>query len=244
MQTLTAQWKVPSFVQAHTSYRAGGVSVAPYKSLNLGSHVGDLPASVQRNRERIQHALEFPSSPNWLAQIHSDRVVRIGAGGLSDIPEADGAYTDQAGVVLATLTADCLPVFLASADGQELALVHCGWRGLAQGILTNALAHFKAKPADIFAWLGPCIGPKAFEVGADVFEAMTSLNPKHATSFIAAGGKYLANLSDIAKTELEQLGVTEISASNACTFTDAEHYYSYRRDGTTGRMGSFLWRSA
>ncbi|WP_194757483.1 peptidoglycan editing factor PgeF [Aliidiomarina indica] len=242
MKSLIAQWKVPSFVHAHTTLRDGGVSVAPYASLNLGAHVGDLPASVQRNRERVQQELHIPSPINWLAQIHSDRVVRIGADGLSDIPEADGAYTDQAGVVLTVLTADCLPVFLASDDGQELALIHCGWRGLAHGILSNAVALFKAPPASIHAWLGPCIGPNAFEVGADVLEAMTALNPNHTNAFKPSGGKYLADLAHIAHTELLSLGLKEISASKACTYTEAEKYFSYRRDGTTGRMASFLWR--
>ncbi|RUO29088.1 peptidoglycan editing factor PgeF [Aliidiomarina sanyensis] len=244
MKTLPAIWNVPSSVQAHTTLRSGGVSVSPYDSLNLGTHVGDLPASVQQNRARLRDQLKLPQEPNWLSQIHSNQIVRVGASGLQDIPEADGAYTNQPDVVLAILTADCLPVFLASSDGQELALLHCGWRGIALGIIERAVAMFACPPDQIQAWLGPCIGPDAFEVGHDVLDAMSHRNTRHQSAFIPRGGKFLANLYQIALNELEAQGVLAVTSCNECTFTQSTHYFSYRKaGGATGRMASVLWRS-
>lgn len=245
MQTLPANWNAPSSVQAHTTMRSGGVSVSPYDSLNLGSHVGDLPASVQENRARIRHLLKLPQDPNWLSQIHGHQVIRVGSQGLQDIPEADGAYTNEPDVVLAVLTADCLPVFLVSADGEELALLHCGWRGIASGIIERAVDMFVCPPEQIQAWLGPCIGPAAFEVGRDVFDAMHHRNKQHEMAFVSSGGKFFANLYQIARTELQTRGVRAITSCDHCTYTQTQDYYSYRKaGGATGRMASLLWRSS
>lgn len=228
-------------VRAFSTQRHGGVSVTPYGSLNLGMHVGDLPASVLENRQRLKTFLQLPNDPCWLTQVHGHAVAAITQGSCSDMPEADAAYTRTKGTVLAIQTADCLPILLASADGREIAAIHSGWRSLAGGIIAETLAHFESDPNLIQAWLGPAIGPQHFEVGDDVHAAMLALDAENHDAFTTYGEKYLADLARIATRELNNRGVVEVESVAQCTFADKKNYFSFRRDGQTGRMVSLIW---
>lgn len=240
---LVPDWPVSDKVHGFSSQRQGGISVAPYRSLNLGSHVHDLPAAVKENRNRLKRFLKLPSEPCWLNQVHGNAVIRISKNGCKDIPEGDAAYTNCANTPLVIMTADCLPVLLASDDGQELAAVHCGWRSLASDILAKVLAEFKTPKHQIHAWLGPAIGPKAFEVGEDVRASMLAQSPALDSAFHPQQAKYLADIYLIASQQLRRHGVESISGGGECTFYQPNDYFSYRRDGKTGRMATLIWRS-
>ncbi|RUO24523.1 peptidoglycan editing factor PgeF [Aliidiomarina minuta] len=243
INTFKADWPVINDVQALTTSRHGGVSVAPYGELNLATHVGDLPAAVQQNRRRLVKQLQLPDEPNWLSQTHSTGLVRIGEDGLADLPDADAAYTQVTNQVLVIMSADCLPVFLATRDGRELALVHAGWRGMASGIIKRALRQFEAPGEQICAWLGPAIGADAFEVGEDVRSAMLLQDPAHEEAFKPFGMHWKADLYKLARQQLGSASVGFIGGGQYCTYNQPEDFYSHRRDGTTGRMASLLWRS-
>ncbi|RUO36066.1 peptidoglycan editing factor PgeF [Aliidiomarina shirensis] len=240
---LLPNWPIADKVHGFSSQRSGGVSVAPYGSLNLGAHVHDLPAAVKTNRKRLTRYLKLPKQPCWLNQVHGNGVIRISENGCKDIPEGDAAYTDCANTPLVIMTADCLPVLLASEDGQELAAVHCGWRSLASNILEHALAEFKSPKNKIHAWLGPAIGPNAFEVGEDVRTAMLSLHSDLAHAFRPYGAKYLADIYAIATQQLQLHGVQSVSGGGECTYNQPLDYFSFRRDGKTGRMATLIWRT-
>ena len=234
-------WPLPPNVRAASTTRAGGCSRAPYGSFNLGDHVGDRPVAVARNRDLLCDALGLAQAPAWLSQVHGTEVA-----GPAQPPgvAADARYADCSGVVCAVLTADCLPLLLCSDDGQEVAAVHCGWRGLVGGIVGRALAHFRAPAAEISAWLGPAIGPSAFEVGAEVREAFLSAAGGSGECFIAGrGDRWLADLAGLARRALTAGGVRRVYGNGACTVTDVERFFSYRRDGVTGRMASLVWRT-
>jgi YfiH family protein len=231
-------WPAPAGVHALTTLRSGGVSQGPYADWNLADHVGDAPEAVRENRRRLRERFRLPAEPAWLGQVHGGTVVnaaRIRA------PEADGSYATQAGVVCAVLTADCLPVLLCSQDGQRVAAVHAGWRGLAGGVLEAALEALG--PGDHLAWLGPAIGPVAFEVGPEVRNAFLSFQPAAAAAFQETRpGHWLADLYGLARLRLAARGVDAVYGGEHCTFREAERFYSYRRDGVTGRMASLIWR--
>ena len=231
----------PSCIKACTTTRLGGESQAPYDSFNLALHSCGNNEHVKANREKLKKTLGLSTEPFWLNQTHSTKVVRLEA----QDRDADGSYTNQKAQTCIVLTADCLPVLICSKAGDEIAAVHAGWRGLAQGILKNALLQFKAKPEELLVWLGPAIGPENFEVGEEVKEAFSTLlgdceyafkqnKPKH----------YLADLYALARQQLTQLGCTAVYGGNFCTFSDQERFYSYRRDGQTGRMASLIWISS
>jgi len=241
MKGLTPHLNTIAGVRAFSTTRHGGVSAAPFASFNLGSHVGDLPAAVQKNRQRLLNALQLPNEPCWLNQVHGHTVVRLLSGACLDTPEADAAYTNVKGTVLAIQTADCLPILLAAEDGSEIAAVHSGWRSLAAGIISATLEQFTSSPQHIRAWLGPAIGPEHFEVGEDVRSAMLDLNSQHESAFKPYGEKYLADLAAIARQTLRSLGVDSIETCQTCTYANAEDYFSFRRDGQTGRMASLIW---
>jgi YfiH family protein len=236
---------LPPAVGALSSTRRGGVSAAPYDDgaggggLNLGLHVGDDAAAVGRNRARLRAVL--PSAPVWLNQVHGAHVVDAAA--VAGVPDADASITSRPGVVCAIMTADCLPVLFADNAGAVVGAAHAGWRGLAQGVLQNTVARMReAGAADITAWLGPAIGPQAFEVGPEVRAAFADADPAAAAAFAARpGGKYLADIYLLARLALAACGVREVSGGGLCTVGDAARFYSYRRDRATGRMASLVW---
>jgi YfiH family protein len=233
-------WTLPAGVHAATTTRLGGVSVGPYASFNLGDHVGDDPRAVTANRARLAAALALPAPPLWLTQVHGVTVA-----GADDPPgvEADARHAAVPGAVCAVLTADCLPLLLCSDDGREIAAVHCGWRGVVGGIVAMAVARFAARPASLRAWLGPAIGPVAFEVGPEVREGFLATDAGADACFRPASGeRWLADLPALTARALTAAGVNRVSASGACTVTDAERFFSYRRDGVTGRMATLIWR--
>lgn len=240
---------LPANVHALSTTRRGGVSRPPYDDaaggggLNLGTHVGDLPDAVMRNRILLRAGL--PAEPAWLTQVHGTRVVD--AATVSGAPEADGSISDRPGVVCAIMTADCLPVLLADAAGRVVGAAHAGWRGLAAGVLERTVEAMLAAGAErVLAWLGPCIGPQAFEVGDDVRSAFAHLGPAAAAAFHPierVPGKYHADLPALARLALARAGVSDVAGGNACTVSDAAQFYSFRRDRVTGRMASLIWIS-
>lgn len=230
-------WPAPARVRSLMTTRSGGVSPAPWNSLNLGDHVGDDPARVAANRTRLR--AQLPAEPGWLRQVHSARVVELGGAPA----EADASFTRAAGQVCAVLTADCLPVLFCDRAGSVVAAAHAGWRGLADGVLEATVAAMQVPRAEILAWLGAAIGPQAFEVGDEVREAFVSRHPEAATAFVAqpSPGKWLADIYRLARVRLNHLGVDAIHGGGRCTFSETERFYSYRREGVTGRMASLIW---
>ncbi len=237
MSLILPDWPAPARVKSLMTTRAGGVSHAPWASLNLGDHVGDDPAHVAANRARLHRHL--PAEPGWLAQVHSARVVELGR---EPNPEADASFTRTPGQVCAVLTADCLPVLFCDRAGSVVAAAHAGWRGLANGVLEATVAAMQVPPGDILAWMGAAIGPQAFEVGDEVREAFIAQHAEAAAAFVPhAPGKWLADIYRLARIRLDHAGVQAIYGGGRCTFSESETFYSYRRDGVTGRMASVIW---
>ena len=220
--------------------RADGMSQAPWSSRNLGDHVGDDPAHVAANRAHLRQQL--PAEPGWLKQVHSTRVVEFGR---ASNPEADAAFTRQTAQVCAVLTADCLPVLLCDRAGSVVAAAHAGWRGLAGGVLEATVAAMQVPPEEILVWMGAAIGPQAFEVGDEVREAFVAQHPEAAVAFLphpaSIPGKWLADIYQLARIRLDRAGVQAVYGGGRCTFNEADSFYSYRRDGVTGRMASLIW---
>ncbi|MBT9186394.1 polyphenol oxidase [Pectobacterium punjabense] len=233
-------WPVPESVKSCSTTRIGGRSAAPYDSLNVGNHVGDEPANVTANRQTLVSLADLPAMPHWLEQVHGTDVIRIGEA----LPSAvcgDAAYTDKKGQVCAVMTADCLPVLFCAVSGDEVAAAHAGWRGLHAGVLEETLACFRTKPAQIMAWLGPAIGPNAFEVGPEVRDAFIQHDASAASAFRPEGNKFFADIYQLASLRLRAAGVTQIFGGNSCTVSEPHKFFSYRRDGVTGRMASLIW---
>jgi YfiH family protein len=238
--SITPAWPAPANVHALTTLRTGGYSGAPYASFNLATHTGDDAAAVDRNRALLRDRFSLPSEPVWLRQVHSNRVVSACPGGIG--AEADGSWTGSAGCVCAVMTADCLPVLICNREGSRVAAVHAGWRGLHAGVVTNAVRMLESDPAELMVWLGPAIGPRAFEVGAEVFQAFADRNDENTSAFRRTDVQHwLCDLYQLARIELFNQGVTSVFGGNECTFTDEQRFYSYRRDGETGRMASLIW---
>ncbi len=238
---LIPHWPAPANVRACSTTRLGGVSPAPYDSLNLGGHVGDSPPAVAQNRRRLEDLAKLPAAPHWLQQIHGTDVAILD--GSAAPPTADGAYTRDAGRVCAVMTADCLPVLFCNRAGTEVAAAHAGWRGLCAGILERTLACFQSNPGEIMAWLGPAIGPRAFEVGPEVRKAFVSRDVQADGAFLPRGEKYYANIYQLARLRLYAAGISHsrIFGGDHCTVTESTSFFSYRRDGVTGRMASLVW---
>lgn len=240
---IVPQWPAPARVRAIVTTRNGGVSQGRYASLNLATHVGDDPGAVAANRALLRSRL--PAEPVWLEQVHGTNIVMAESslGERCLPPVADGAWTRQPGVVCAVMTADCLPVLFCDDAGSVVAAAHAGWRGLCAGILERTVEAMRVAPARIQAWLGPAIGPGAFEVGAEVRSAFLQHDAGAAAAFVAGKepGKWLADLYLLAKIRLAGAGVIDVFGGGFCTYTDAQRFYSYRRDGVTGRMASLIW---
>lgn len=233
---ITPDWPAPPNVRALITTRSGGVSRGPYASMNPADHVGDEPHAVMANRALLR--AQLPGEPFWLKQIHSDIVAEAGIGPV----EADACIARAAKHVCVVLTADCLPVLFCAVDGSVVGAAHAGWRGLCAGVLERTVAAMRIPGAQVLAYLGPAIGPRAFEVGAEVLEAFTAQDPVAASAFAPqANGKYLADLYLLARQRLSRVGVTQVYGGGECTYHDAARFYSYRRDGATGRMASLVW---
>lgn len=241
------QWPAPARVRAAISLRSGGVSRSPYHTHNLATHVGDDLEAVNYNRHQLLQALKLQSPPQWLHQVHGVKVSQARSDGL--LRTADGCFTDESGLACAVLTADCLPVLLCDREGRQVAAVHAGWRSLAKGIVGRALARFTVPPEEVMAYLGPAIGVDHFEVGVEVAETFFrhALNASHAEAIAAAlrpGNRplhFYADLYALARAALQAQGVTAIYGGQACTYGEPERFYSYRRDGVTGRIASLIW---
>lgn len=232
-------WPAPQRVRACSTTRFGGLSHAPWDSLNLGGHVGDLAEHVALNRQRLVEQLALPAMPQWLNQIHGQVVARLPS--TETLPPADAAITRENGVVCAVMTADCLPVLFCSRDGSEVAAAHAGWRGLCNGVLEQTLSQFHCPAKDIHAWLGPAIGPQAFEVGPEVRSAFMAHAEQAEEAFRPVGNKYFADIWMLARQRLQAAGVHSISGSTRCTFHERDDFFSFRRDGITGRMATLIW---
>jgi YfiH family protein len=227
-------WPAPANVKSLQTTRHGGISAAPYASFNLGDHVGDAFESVAANRQQL------PSPAAWLKQTHSTIVVDAAA--ISAPIEADASVSRTVGAVSVVMTADCLPVLFCDQQGTVVAAAHAGWRGLCDGVLENTVAAMGVPADSIMAWFGPAIGPMAFEVGDDVREAFIQHDVAAAAAFAPqADGKWLADMYQLARQRLNRLGIGQIYGGTECTFTNSERYFSYRRDGVTGRMASLIW---
>lgn len=236
-----ADWPAPEGIHAITTTRLGGVSQPPFDSLNLGTHVGDKPQAVIENRRILHDRARLPSEPLWLQQTHSTQVIT--ADDWSQGIEGDAIVSDRPGQVCAILTADCLPICLCDQAGQQIAAIHAGWRGLAAGIIERTLAQMTAAPDDIVAWLGPAIGPQQFEVGHDVYRAFTQQDAHADAAFQKQDADhYLADIYQLARYRLLQHGVQNIYGGQYCTVSNPAQFYSYRRDGQTGRMATLVWR--
>ncbi|MDO9386342.1 MAG: peptidoglycan editing factor PgeF [Thiobacillus sp.] len=231
-------WPAPARVKCLMTTREGGVSQASWTSLNLGDHVGDDPLHVAANRAHLRGQL--PAGPGWLRQVHSARVVELGR---EPNPEADASFTRESGQVCAVLSADCLPVLLCDRAGSVVAAAHAGWRGLAVGVLEATVAAMQVPPEGILAWMGAAIGPQAFEVGDEVREAFVAQHPQAAAAFASqpAPDKWLADIYQLARIRLAHAGVQAIHGGGRCTFSEADSFFSYRRDGVTGRMAALIW---
>ena len=236
---LFPDWRLPPSVRAAMTTRMAGVSTGPYASLNLAMHVGDDPAAVAENRRRVRDALELPAEPRWLTQVHGTTVAVLGS---NEPGSADAAVAFEARQVCAVLLADCLPILLAGRDGDRVGIAHAGWRGLAAGVIEATVAALATDPADLAAWLGPAIGPAAFAVGAEVREALLSSQPDAAGAFSPVDrGRFLADLPALARGRLAACGIGRVHGGGQCTYSDPLRFYSYRRDGRTGRMAALLW---
>ena len=243
---MTPHWPVPRDVHAFCSERAGGVSAAPYDSLNLGDHVGDDEPAVAENRRRL--AAELQARPVFLKQVHGRGVVRLVAD-TADGNEADACWSTERGIACTMMVADCLPVLLADPAGRVVGAAHCGWRGLAGGVLEAlwaAMAPEAGSPHGVVAWLGPCIGPEAFEVGPEVRAAFLQQDAAAQHLFRAHGeGKFLADLAGLARRRLDGLGITSIHGNDGapawCTVSNPSRFFSHRRDRVSGRFAAGVW---
>jgi YfiH family protein len=238
---IVPDWPAPASVRALITTRAGGVSAGPYASMNPADHVGDAPEAVARNRTLLRALL--PNEPYWLKQVHGTGVAEAGHG--PGMPEADACISRVPNRVCVALTADCLPVFLCDMAGTVVGVAHAGWRGLHAGVIERTVAAMAVPGESLLAYLGPAIGPAAFEVGDEVRAAFMAADPAAAAAFApgATGGKWLADIYTLARQRLGRLGVSRAYGGVDCTVSDAGRFFSYRRDGATGRMASLIWLS-
>ena len=239
---LIPDWDAPNNIHAAMTLRTGGVSTKTYASLNPATHVDDNNQSVMENRLRIKHALGLPTNPAWLNQIHSSNVIEINKQTHQlKLINADASFTTQSKVVCAILTADCLPLIFATQDGQKIAAIHAGWRGLLDGIIKKTILALKT--TEITVWLGAAIGRCCFEVGGEVRDLFIAKHPPFAEAFNAQSStKYLVDIYQLARIELALNNVHQIYGGNFCTVCDAQKFFSYRRDKQTGRMATLIWK--
>jgi len=244
---LDFRWQLPRGVRAAFTTRCGGVSRAPWDSLNLGAHVNDDPAHVATNRARVRQLLALGTEPAWLSQVHGVEVADLDVPASTGVVTADAAVASGAGCACVIMVADCLPVLFASRDGRRIGAAHAGWRGLAAGVLENTVAALDVPAAELTAWLGPAISREYFEVGGEVRDTFLAHDAAAAAEFVPnARGRWQADLVGLTRRRLTALGVTEVHGGDWCTFADREQFFSHRRDGhaagNTGRMAALIWK--
>lgn len=241
LELICPDWPLANKINVCTTTRHGGVSTGPYSELNLAHHVGDQLSSVQANRALLQQGLNLPTAPTWLNQTHGTHIVD--AYDLScQSAEADAVYTNSVEHVCAVMTADCLPIVVCDENASWVAVIHAGWRGLIYGVIENAVTTLAKYCRPSYVWLGPAIGPTAFEVGNDVYRIYTQKNPHLARCFAAScNGRWCLDIYAAARIVLEDCEVNRIYGGDYCTFSDAKRFFSYRRDGATGRMATLAW---
>jgi YfiH family protein len=245
LKLIVPEWPAPAGVRAALTLRAGGVSSAPYDSLNVGIHVGDAAVAVVENRRRLREQLRLPGEPAWLEQVHGTAVVDLDE--LDDLssegpPRVDAATTASSGSVCVIQVADCMPVLFAARDGSAVGAAHAGWRGLAGGVLETTVRQLSVSPGDLLAWLGPAISQKHFEVGADVRAAFTATDPGASSAFLPnTRGRWQCDLYALARRRLAALGVESVFGGGWCTYDDPARFFSFRRDGQCGRMAALIW---
>jgi polyphenol oxidase len=255
IQIIEPDWPAPPGVRAAFTLRTGGVSAAPFDSLNLGAAIGDSPEAVAENRRRVSELLGLPAEPVWLEQVHGTAVVQAEAvrasAAVAATPKADASLTPKvdasvahaAGHVCAIRVADCMPVLFAALDGSAVGAAHAGWRGLAGGVLERTVERLGVPPSQLVAWMGPTIGPRNFEVGEDVRVAFVEPDPSAASAFVRNDrGRWQCDLYALARQRLNRVGVTRIYGGGWCTFAESDRFFSYRRDGQCGRMAALIWR--
>ncbi len=241
MNWIRPEWSVASGIHAAVTLRAGGVSCGKFDSLNLAVHVNDNLESVLLNRQRVIEGLALPSEPVWLQQVHGSKVIKVQQN--TPLKQADASYADQLGVVCAVLTADCLPILVATDDGLQVAAIYAGWRGLLTGVIERTIDALQT--TRLAVWLGPAIGVDCFEVGSEVRAAFIDKSVDYAAGFrLLSADKYLADIYTLARIALNSLGISHsrVYGGGFCTVTDVQRFYSYRRDGETGRMATLIWR--
>ncbi|MBL78901.1 MAG: hypothetical protein CMH70_02505 [Nitrosomonadaceae bacterium] len=238
---ITPNWPAPSNIQAIFTTRIGGISKGPYESFNLGDHVGDTLASVNHNRAELFESL--PSKPKWLNQMHGSRPIWVDKD--IDCLQGDAALSKTKNIVCAILTADCLPIFLCDEAGTVVGIAHAGWRGLIAGVIQKTVTEMRKECGHIIAYLGPAIGPKYFEIGEEVRCSFIKQDTISTSAFIPCNGtnkkKWLANIFLLARQKLIKAGVTKIYSHEECTYSNSDKFFSYRRDGNTGRMAGLIW---
>lgn len=239
MNWIEADWPAPDCIKAGTTTRQGGVSHTPYESFNLATHVGDDPAAVLKNRAM----LSLPAEPQWLEQVHSTEAVLLPSE--EHIIKADASFTTRNNIVCAVMTADCLPLLITDQKGSCVAAIHAGWRGLCNGIVEATIKNLPVTAGQLMVWLGPAIGPDVYEVGQEVYDAFTQMDEEARQAFTATSdGHWLFDIYWLARFRLNKMGVTQIYGGKYCTFSEEESFFSYRRDGVTGRMASMIWIEA
>ncbi|WP_040724776.1 peptidoglycan editing factor PgeF [Thiomicrorhabdus sp. Kp2] len=242
---ISPNWPVPKNIKAFCTTRKGGESKRPFDSFNLATHVEDDLNTVLQNRQLLQEVAHLPSTPIWLNQQHTDRAISLVADSeFTQPPIADASWAQTPDVVCVVMTADCLPILITDMDGTCVAAIHAGWKGLADRIVSKTIKDLPVEPEKLMAWVGPAISQQHFEVGQDVFDAFIAKDMKHKAYFEIkeqAENKYLADLPGLVTSELNALGVNDVYQSGLCSYDDEEHFYSYRRDGKTGRMASLIW---
>jgi YfiH family protein len=237
---ITPNWPAPRPIHAFTTTRHGGVSLPPYDSFNLSEQVGDNLNHVQQNRKRLIQIAHLPESPRWLSQCHGTEIIDSQYWTINHT--ADGIFANHTNHVCAVMTADCLPVLICDKNGQQVAAVHAGWRGLASGIVEQAVAKFDGDRSHLLVWLGPAIGPEQFEVGHDVVRAFSTEHPEAKQAFKQTDSlHFMADIYLLARQRLHALGITAIYGGEYCTITDSDQFFSYRRQMRTGRMTSMIW---
>lgn len=249
LRYILPQWRAPAGVRALATTRIGGVSPAPWNSFNLGVNTADSPDCVEANRSILREILPPQVQIQWMQQVHGgDSLLVRGPPDQERLPQVDALVTSCRNLACVVLTADCLPILVCDRFGDEVAAIHAGWRGLCAGVIESALAQMQAATSDLHVWIGPAIGGDAFEVGEEVLQRFLSshlIEPNMVGSFCRPHpnrqGKYLIDLAGVAAHQLRRCGVAHVTQSELCTFTDPARFYSYRRDGETGRMAALIW---